>query len=193
MPIGGVLQGSRVRLDAIHRDDLPIIVGWWQDNVALRHFDAIPARPRTLEQVQRWAESYNESDKEFRFAVRRLSDDQIIGVIDLDGILWHQRVGWISLMIGDCALRGQGYGHEAMEVAMRFAFDELNLHRLQLSVFAYNANAIAMYTRLGFQREGAMREFLERDGQRYDMLLFGLLRSEWRALQTPGAETDRER
>ncbi|MCO5177899.1 MAG: GNAT family N-acetyltransferase [Thermomicrobiales bacterium] len=192
MLIGDVLQGQRIRLDAIHRDDLSAIVGWWQDNAALRHFDAIPARPRTLEQVQRWADAYNDSDKEFRFAVRRLSDEQIIGVIEIDGILWHQRVGWISLMIGDGALRGQGYGQEAMEIAMRFAFHELNLHRLQLSVFAYNTNAIALYERLGFQREGAMREFMERDGQRYDMLLFGLLRNEWQAMHAASTEADRE-
>lgn len=192
MPIGDVLRGQRIRLDAINRDDLPAMMGWWQDNPALRHFDAIPALPRTLEQVQQWAEAYHDSDKGFRFAIRLLADSRIIGVVDIDDVLWNQRVAWISLIIGDDAFRGQGFGQEAMEVAMRFAFDELNLHRLQLTVFAYNTNAIALYERLGFQLEGAMREFVQRDGQRYDMQLYGLLYDEWRSMHAAQA-TDNER
>ena len=62
---------------------------------------------------------------------------------------------------------------------MRFAFDELNLHRVQLTVFSYNERAIALYEKLGFQREGVYREHLQRDGRRYDMYLYGLLRHEW--------------
>jgi RimJ/RimL family protein N-acetyltransferase len=63
--------------------------------------------------------------------------------------------------------------------ALRFAFHELNLHRVCLTVFSYNAPAIALYERLGFVREGVYREHIERDGQHFDMLLFGLLRREW--------------
>jgi RimJ/RimL family protein N-acetyltransferase len=57
----------------------------------------------------------------------------------------------------------------------------MNLHRLQLTVLDYNARAIAMYERLGFQREGTYRELGLRDGRRYDMHLYGLLRPEWEA------------
>ena len=70
---------------------------------------------------------------------------------------------------------------EALRLMLRFAFHELNLHRLQLTVFAYNEAAIRLYERLGFQREGAFREYLLRDGKRYDMLLYGLLAREWEA------------
>jgi RimJ/RimL family protein N-acetyltransferase len=66
-----------------------------------------------------------------------------------------------------------------MDLVIHYAFDELNLHRLQLSVIAYNARAIAMYEKLGFVREGNYREFVERDGARHDLLLYGLLRPEW--------------
>ena len=52
---------------------------------------------------------------------------------------------------------------------------------MQLTVFAYNERAIALYEKLGFVREGVYREFLARDGVRYDMYLYGLLRREWEA------------
>ncbi len=52
---------------------------------------------------------------------------------------------------------------------------------MQLTVFSYNTRAIALYEKLGFQREGVYREFIQRDGARYDMYLYGLLRCEWKA------------
>ncbi len=66
-----------------------------------------------------------------------------------------------------------------MELALRFAFNELNLYRVQLTVFSYNERAINLYEKLGFQREGVFREHIQRDGRRHDMILYGLLRQEW--------------
>jgi len=86
---------------------------------------------------------------------------------------------WLAIGIGDHANWGQGYGREAIKLMLGFAFNELNLYRVQLSVFSYNQRALALYEKLGFQREGTFREFLHRDGQRYDMFLYGLLRREW--------------
>lgn len=59
---------------------------------------------------------------------------------------------------------------------------ELNLHRVCLTVFSYNQAARTLYERLGFQHEGLYREQTMRDGQRHDMLLYGLLRREWQEL-----------
>jgi RimJ/RimL family protein N-acetyltransferase len=53
------------------------------------------------------------------------------------------------------------------------------MHRLNLTVFSYNTRAIRLYERLGFVKEGVQREFLQRDGQRHDMIFYGLLASEW--------------
>ncbi|WP_327991879.1 GNAT family protein [Heyndrickxia sporothermodurans] len=75
--------------------------------------------------------------------------------------------------------RGKGFGYEAMELALDFAFYELNLNRVQLTVFDYNQSAISLYKKLGFQQEGSYREFIHRNGKRHDMLLFGLLKREW--------------
>jgi len=50
-------------------------------------------------------------------------------------------------------------------------------------VFSYNQRAIALYEKLGFRREGIFREHLERDGTRFDMYLYGILRPEWLAMQ----------
>jgi RimJ/RimL family protein N-acetyltransferase len=66
-----------------------------------------------------------------------------------------------------------------MELALNFAFRELNLYRVQLTVFSYNERALKLYEKMGFKREGVFRDFIQRDGRRHDMILFGLLRREW--------------
>jgi RimJ/RimL family protein N-acetyltransferase len=115
----------------------------------------------------------------FVFAVRPLESDELLGLIFLDGILWSNRTAWIALAFGEEQNRGKGYGYEAMQLLLRFAFHELNLHRVQLSVFEYNIRAIKLYEKLGFVREGAQREFLQRDGRRYALIFYGLLIHEW--------------
>jgi RimJ/RimL family protein N-acetyltransferase len=174
-----LLSGARVRLDALAEGDLPVLAQWYQDAEFLRLFDATPAAPRTEQALRQWLADRSRSQESFLLGVRLLDGDELIGVVELDGILWSQQVGWLSIGIGAPERRGQGYGAEALRLLLNFAFGELNLHRVQLTVFSYNSPAIALYEKLGFQREGAYREFLQRDGQRYDMYLYGLLRREW--------------
>jgi RimJ/RimL family protein N-acetyltransferase len=71
-----------------------------------------------------------------------------------------------------------------MRLTTAYAFRELNLYRISLTVFSYNTRAIRLYEKLGFVHEGVSRSALYRDGQRHDMLLMGLLRPEWEHIQS---------
>ena len=179
MSLSNLLHGTKVRLTALTSADLPTIARWHENGKYLRLFDALPARPKSQAELARWLEERQKETQVFLFGIRLLDGDDLIGVLELDGILWAHQVGWLSIGIGDRDNWGKGYGYEAVQLALKFAFHELNLHRLQLTVFSYNDRAIVLYEKLGFHREGTYREFLERDGRRYDMYLYGLLRHEW--------------
>ncbi len=174
-----ILHGERVRLTALTKDDLPAFSAWYDDAGFSRLLDAVPAAPRSQEQWQKWLEESEEAKDSFTFAIRPVGKGTLIGYLVLDGILWNQQSGWISIGLGDRDEWGQGYGFEAMQLGLKFAFHELNLHRVQLTVFSYNERAISLYRKLGFTQEGVFREHLQRDGQRFDMILYGLLRREW--------------
>ena len=174
-----LLRSSRIRLTALTQTDLPTVIQWHQNPEFLRLFDALPAYPRTEAALTQWLDDTHKATDAFLFAIRFLESDELIGYVELDGILWTHQVSGVSIAIGEAKHWGQGYGYEAMQLAIQFAFDELNLHRIQLTVFSYNERAIALYEKLGFQREGVYREHIHRDGKRYDMYLYGLLRSEW--------------
>jgi RimJ/RimL family protein N-acetyltransferase len=175
-----LLCGERVRLTALRPDDLPAVARWFENTGFMRLFDARPAYPRTEVKLKDWLAERHKSNTAFVFAIRLVETDTLVGYLEIDDILWPHRAGWTSVAIGDPAYWGQGYGYEAMQLALGFAFDELNLHRVQLTVFSYNERAIALYEKLGFRREGTFREFMERGGTRYDMHLYGILRTEWK-------------
>ncbi|HET7578754.1 MAG TPA: GNAT family protein [Bacillales bacterium] len=174
-----MLQGEKTRLTALKEKDLPTIASWFENADFLKLFDAVPAMPRTEQSFKSWIDNKDSSNQEFRFAIRPVGKEEIVGFLELDGILWNQRNAWLSIAIGDSANWNKGFGKEAMTLALNFCFHELNLHRVQLTVFEYNKRAIALYENLGFQKEGSYREFLKRDGQTYNMELYGILDREW--------------
>ena len=174
-----LLQGNRIRLTALKKEDLPAIARWQQNTDFMRFFDAMPAYPKSEQALEEWLQARHKAHDAFLFAVRPVDGEALIGYLELDDILWAHRVGWVSIAIGDPSYWGQGYGTEAMRLLLHFGFDELNLRRVQLTVFSYNERALALYEKLGFEREGTFREFLQRDGRLYDMYLYGLLRREW--------------
>jgi RimJ/RimL family protein N-acetyltransferase len=179
MTVASLLVGERLRLIALQTGDAATIERWYQDSDFVRQFESAPAMPRTAESLGRWIEEEHRKTDSFLFAIRTLDTDTLIGLLHLDSAMWHHRSIWLAIGIGDAAYRGRGYGYEAMRLALQFAFDELNMHRLQLTVFNYNTPAIELYDRLGFTREGVFREAIMRDGQRYDMYLYGMLAHEW--------------
>lgn len=175
-----LLRGEKVRLTAVNSIDLTAIARWWHDPEFLRLYNTAPAVPRNEDQLSRRFDLSQTSPDVFLFAVRLLDSEEIIGLLEMDGIDWAHRTTFISIGLGEAKYRGRGHGREAMQLALNFAFNELNLHRVCLTVFSYNTVAITLYERLGFTREGTYREHLERDGRRHDMFLYGLLRSEWK-------------
>lgn len=171
-------RGEKVRLTAVTKDDLPVMSRWWSDAGFLRHYDAVPAFPKSEQQLLKRLEA-GQGGETFLFGIRPVSDDHLLGLLEFDGILWTHGTTFLSIAIGDEAHRRRGYGYDAMQLALKYAFHELNLYRVCLTVFAYNDPAIGLYQKLGFVQEGVYREHLSRDGRRYDMILFGLLRREW--------------
>jgi RimJ/RimL family protein N-acetyltransferase len=178
-----LFYGERVRLTALRPEDAQTMARWYEDGEFARLFDANTALPKTESALARWMDSAERDKDTFALAIRLLYSDDMIGYVELDSIQWNNRVAWMAIGIGSPTHRSKGYGTEAMQLVLRFAFHELNLYRIQLTVFSYNEAAIHLYDRLGFTREGTFREFIARDGQRYDMYLYGILAREWEAQQ----------
>jgi len=134
-----------------------------------------------------------ESGDQFYFAIRLQDGDaaesentenggsvrRLVGFIELDGVHWSHGDSYVGIGIGERECWSKGYGTDAMKVVLRYAFEELNLHRVSLNVFEYNQRAIHSYEKVGFVVEGCERQFLRREGKRWDMIYMGILRADW--------------
>jgi RimJ/RimL family protein N-acetyltransferase len=104
------------------------------------------------------------------------------GSIGFHQVVPEDRRARLGIVIGDKRYWSKGYGTDAMLTLLRFAFDEMNLHRVDLSVDAENARAIACYRKCGFVEEARMRQIVYREGMHRDQLIMGILRDEFYAL-----------
>jgi len=177
-----IFSGKHVRLVPLDPDlDVDILVKWSHNSEYNRLANSVPSQIWNAKLEHDWIEK--ELDRGYYFTIRMTDDDRVVGELELDGIDPVARNGWVGIGIGAPEDWGKGYGGEALQLLCSFAFAELNLNRLSLNVFAYNTRALRCYARLGFIEEGRERESIRRDGQRWDVIYMGLLRSEWEALQ----------
>jgi RimJ/RimL family protein N-acetyltransferase len=179
---GDLFAGTLVRLTAPRPDDKEVMARWSHDADYLRHLDDDPARPRPADYYTEDKEDKSRDWRKFEFRIRTLAEDKLIGFIELF-MQWNQQTAWLGIGIGEADYRGKGYGSDALRVVVSYAFRELGLYRVSLSVFSYNQRAIRAYEKVGFVHEGTLRSALYRDGQRFDMLLMGILRPEWEQQQ----------
>lgn len=177
-----LFTGELVRLAAAD----PKLLGenfsrWSRDTEYHRLLDNDPARLWSAKKFQEWFEKDLEGDepKEFFFVIRTLAEDRLVGFIGLFGFNWNHGDTWVGIGLGERDCWGKGYGTDAMRLILRYAFSELNLHRVTLGVFGYNPRAIRSYEKAGFQLEGVERQTLHRDGQRWDIHIMGVLRADW--------------
>lgn len=176
-----LLTGKLVRLGAVDPEEFARANSRWErDSEFHRLSDTIPAQAFSIPRFRRFIESQLDRDPPaVLFHIYTLADHRLIGVVGLGGISWSHGDCWVGIVLGERADWGRGYGTDAMAILLRFAFTELNLHRVGLSVFSYNPRAIRSYEKLGFQYEGCARQAIRRDGQYWNEIFMGIRRDAW--------------
>ena len=181
-----MLKGKLVRLAASDpQGESEAIVRWNANSVYRRLCTTDVPLQYSTKKLKEWLEKDAENDPPpFNyFSIHTLEDDRLIGGISLDGGAYPSGETFVGIGIGDPADWGKGYGTDAMNVILRYAFEEMNLRRVALDTFEYNPRGVRSYEKAGFVHEGRMRGLLNRDGRRWDMLFMGILREEWEARQ----------
>lgn len=175
-----LFESELIRLAAPDPDaDAEIESRWTRDPDYLHLLDAEPARPLAPIQIRKQLEEAQKDKDLFRFAIRTRADDRLVGFIRSRYIEWANGVITITMGIGEESDRNRGYGAQALALVVHYAFAELNLHRVTVSVPGYNQGAIRFFERAGFRVEVRRRQAIHRYRQRWDVVMLGLLRHEW--------------
>ncbi len=179
-----LFEGQDIRFGPIdHEKDPEVESKWTHDSEFTRMFEVDPARPMSAALLKKKYEKLEkeiEEDKNaFYFTIRTKEDDRLIGKAVINRIEWSNGNGWIRLGIGSRDDQHKGCGSQALAMLLRFSFAELNLYRVTASGQEYNEAGIALLKKFGFTEEVRRRQALDRDGRRWDLLIFGLLKDEW--------------
>ncbi|MEZ2323271.1 GNAT family protein [Bacillus tropicus] len=125
-------------------------------------------------------EQYIESTNTLPFKVIDEESKEVIGHISLgriDNINKSARIG--KVLVGDTKMRGRSIGKHMMKAVLHIAFEELKLHRVTLGVYDFNTAAISCYEKIGFVKEGLLRESKKVGETYWNLWEMSMLEYEW--------------
>ena len=174
------LHTARLRLRPFTSADADALYALHSNAFVLRYWDAPPWSERArAERFLATGRQVAQEGSGVRLAVDRGSDTPFLG--------WCSVTRWDpdhrSASLGYCfdeAAWGRGYATEAARSLLQWAFDQLDLNRVQAHTDTRNAASARVLEKLGFVREGTLRQDCVVNGEVSDSWVYGLLRREWR-------------
>jgi RimJ/RimL family protein N-acetyltransferase len=175
------IEADRVRLRHLEESDTDSLFDIFSDPEAMRFWSWSPFKERAeaaklLGEIQEfWRQK-----SLFQWGIALKEDDKIIGTTTLFRLDAKSRRAEIGYILNRRHW-GNGYANEALTALLDFAFGKMNLHRVEADIEPRNRGSVKTVERLGFQREGLLRERWIVDGEIQDSLFYGLLEDDWRA------------
>lgn len=175
------LTTGRLYLRELTAGDADRLLEIHSDADAMRWFGSDPLKTRedALAMVETFAAWYRMSPFGIRWGIERSSDRQLLGSCGL--FKWNTR--WHSCSIGYELARdgqGQGYMGEALTTALDWGFEHMKLNRVEALIHPNNRSSIRLVEKLGFEREGRLRKAGFWNGSFEDILVYSLLRQDFR-------------
>lgn len=173
-----VLKGERITLRLLQKSDFETYytTGFSHEDKALMRLTG-NERNFTKKEIHDYVERVCDDETRYDFLITQ--QDTILGEIVLNQIEWDSKNASFRIAMFQSVTCNQGYGSEAISLLLPFAFNTLNLHRIELEVFAYNPRAKHTYEKFGFQLEGTLREALYFEESYHDIYIMSILRSDF--------------
>lgn len=171
-------MGRRIYFRPIELEDAPLLARWINDPEV--HQGLMLLHPKNLVREREWVEGLGKKPEDVVFLIVLKEGDRPIGSCGLHQIHAANRKAVFGILIGEKDCWNQGYGGEALRLICEYGFNSLNLHRIELQVYAYNERAIRCYAKQGFREEGRRREARFWNGRYWDLVDMGILEHEFR-------------
>lgn len=186
------IETNRIRLRWVTDDDVDALYRIFSHPEVMRYWGTPPLADRdAAKQLVNEIHDGFQRQMALKWGIARRSDDEIIGTTTLFNLNFDNRRCEIGYAL-DRAEWGKGYMQETLHALLDYAFNRLDLHRIEADVDPRNLNSIRTVEKLGFQREGYLRQRWQVNGEIQDALFFGLLRPEWEKLQQAVNQTSKK-
>lgn len=154
-------------------DDTDLIVNWRNTDDVRKNF--IYQALFTRESHENWIRTKVETGDVVQMIICETGSDRPVGSVYVRDVDRTHHKAEYGIFIGEADARGKGYGTAAAKLMIRYCFEEMNLHRLFLRVYAENQQAIKSYEKAGFEREALLRDDVCINGNYRDIVLMGIL------------------
>jgi RimJ/RimL family protein N-acetyltransferase len=175
------LAGERVVLRRHVQDNVRAFQRWYSDPEVVR-LTRYQDGPMRRDEIERFFAARALGPDSLAMAIHVRAGDRLIGTCALSQLDSDNGSALFHITIGEKDAWGHGYGTEATRLMIDHAFTGLGLHRIALTVFAFNERAIRSYRQVGFVVEGRAREAIWREGRWWDEIAMSILDSDWTAL-----------
>jgi diamine N-acetyltransferase len=168
-----MLKGKNIFLRAVELEDGRIISAWLNDRESNEHLDIVYPLSK------RYADSFvfeGDEARNKRIFIIDSPERRPIGLIIIDNIKWEYRNCELGVAVYDKRERQKGYGKDAVETALNFIFNNMNMHLVHLKVEEGNEVAINLYKSLGFEAEGVLRHRVFKDGEYRNVVVMSKIR-----------------
>lgn len=171
-----ILKGERIILRPIELSDIDRLLNINDEEIRQYLLSVFPLNRLREEE---WVRNLYASQRDIVFAIVPVEMDQLVGTTGLHSIDWVNRCAEFGIAVTDKNFWGLGLGTEATELTLKYAFEYLNLNRVQLRVYEYNPRAIHVYEKCGFVKEGILRKARYLKGKYHDVIVMGILAEEY--------------
>lgn len=171
------IHGNKIVLRAMEKTDCEFVRKMF-NNPELENLVVGWSYPISAYSQEQWFLNHYSDQNNFRFVIDD-PNDGAVGIATLTDIDWKNKRAMHGMKIADREFRSKGIGKDAVMAIMRYAFDELGLHRIDGSWFEDNSVSIGLYTKLGWRAEGLRREYIYKGGIYRNLVFSGILASDY--------------
>lgn len=174
-----------IKLEYFNAADFRQLIEWSGDETLLLQWAGPQFRhPLSEEQLMNYIDGSNDINKSDKLIFKAIDEESgiVVGHISIGGIDRENRTGRIGkVLVGDTLVRGRGIGRQMMEEILKIGFEKLKLHRISLGVFDFNVAGINCYEKVGFTREGLIRDARKFKDEYWNLIEMSILEDEWRS------------
>ncbi len=172
------IQGDIIDLVPLNSEHVNLYVKW-ENNPSVRIYSR-NIIPHTIEDMKKFFKpSERGLKREISFEVWHKKDEKPIGFGEVADIDWYSQKAYLGLIIGEPEYWGQKIGEEATKLIVEYAFNELNLYKLQASINSANTGSWRCAEKNGFIREATLKKDSYVNGKYFDTYFYSLFKDDW--------------
>ncbi|MEG3066560.1 GNAT family protein [Acetomicrobium sp.] len=173
-----IIENEDITLRAIEESDLELLREMINDP-EIESMTGGYSYPVSTYQQRKWFESLANGSNDLRLIID-IKEHGAIGTVMLTDIDWKNRTTQSHWKIANrIDVRCKGYGTRAVKALIKYAFNELNMHCVYCKVIEYNIASQKIVEKIGFKREGILRERIYKNGNYHNVIVWSILKDEF--------------